>query len=266
MAARAMRDLKAQVEIGPRESGTPAARRSAELIADRLTAAGASAVSIQHPYENVVGTLAGSEEGTVVVAAHYDTKDLTGFVGANDGASGVAVVLELARSLPRPLPGPSVQFVLFDAEEARGDRDFLADGTRGSKQYVDDAEAGGEQGTPPLQQIHAMVLFDMVGDCDLKIPRETSSDPRLYGVFADEASTLTGSPAPFEGSFGGVADDHTRFVAAGIPSLDVIDFDFGPGPPPGAYWHTREDTLDKVCAESLNAVGEAALRAIPRIR
>ena len=265
-ADRAFADLEAQVKIGPRESGTAAAHRTAALIADRLRQAGATEITIQQPWENVLGTLAGEGEGTVIVGAHYDTKDaIPGFVGANDGASGVAVMLELARSLPRPLPGPSVQFVAFDAEEARGDRDFLDDGARGSKQFVEYAKAGGEQGAPPLDEIHAMVLFDMVGDCDLQIPRETSSSRQLYGAFADAATELNGGPAPFEGSFGGVVDDHTAFIAAGVPSVDLIDFEYGPGGPPGDWWHTNEDSLDKVCPESLNAVGEPALRAIPTI-
>ncbi len=266
-AGRAFADLKAQVRIGPRASGTPGAHRTAEFIADRLAEAGATEITIQHPWENVLGTLPGQEEGVLIVGAHYDTKDkIPGFDGANDNASGVAVMLEVARSLPRPLPGPSIQFVGFDAEEARGDRDFVSDGARGSKQFVEYAKAGGEQGAPPLEEIRAMILFDLVGDCDLTIPRETSSDAELYGAFADAARELTGGPAPFEGTFGGVVDDHTAFVGAGVPSVDIIDFQFGPGPPPGEYWHTTEDSLDKVCPESLNAVGEAALRAIPRVR
>lgn len=266
-AQRAYADVRAQVQIGPRPSGSAAARRTAELIADRLADAGATQIAIQRPWENVLGTLPGREDGTLIVGAHYDTKDaIPGFVGANDGASGVGVMLEVARSLPRPLPGPSIQFVGFDAEEARGNRDFIDDGARGSKQYVEYAQAGGEQGSVPLEEIDAMVLFDMVGDCDLQVPRETSSDEELYDAFADAATELTGGPAPFEGTFGGVLDDHTAFVAAGVPAVDLIDFRFGPGEPPGEYWHTPEDTLDKVCVESLNAVGEAALRAIPRIR
>ena len=132
-----------------------------------------------------------ADPGTVVVGAHYDTKDaIPGFVGANDGASGVAVLLELARALPRRLAGPSVQLVAFDAEEARGDRDFERDGTRGSRQFVDYARAGGEQGSPPLAEIRAMVLFDMVGDCDLQIPHEQNSDQDLYALFAVAAAEL----------------------------------------------------------------------------
>ena len=88
----------------------------------------------------MVGVIPGRGSGYVLIGAHHDTKPgIPGFVGANDGASGVAVVLELARALPDPMPGPSIAIALFDGEEARGDRDFSADGKRGSTQYVDDA-------------------------------------------------------------------------------------------------------------------------------
>jgi Zn-dependent M28 family amino/carboxypeptidase len=264
---RALGDLTAQVHLGPRPAGSPAAHRTAELIARRMREAGLEGVEIQSPWENVVGTIPGSEAGTVVVGAHYDTKSgIPGFVGANDGASGVAVLLELARALPNPLPGPAVQLVAFDAEEARGDRDFDADGTRGSRQYVADARRGGSQGAVPLREIRAMVLFDMVGDCDLRIPLEQNSDPSLYRVFGEAATEATGEPEPFVGRSFPVGDDHVPFLRAGVPAVDLIDFDYGPGPSPGAYWHTTEDTVDKVCPESLDAVGETALVAIPRIR
>jgi Zn-dependent M28 family amino/carboxypeptidase len=267
-AERAFGDLGDQVAIGSRPAGSPGARRAAALIADHLREAGAEGVTVQRPWRNVVGTIPGAGPGTVVVGAHYDTKDDVGagFEGANDGASGVAVVLELARSLPRPLPGPSVALVLFDAEEARGERPYELDGARGSHQYVAYARAGGRQGAAPLDRIRAMVLFDMVGDCELRIPLEANSDPGLYALFADAAVERTGGRAPFEGRAGAIADDHVPFLDAGVPAVDLIDFEYGPGPAPGAYWHSPEDTEDKVCAESLAAVGEAALAAIPRIR
>ena len=266
-ADRAFADLEAQVDIGPRPSGSPGARDTAELISSQLEEAGVADVVIQEPYANVLGRIDGSEPGTVVVGAHYDTKSgISGFLGANDGASGVAVVLELARALPRSLPGPSVSFALFDAEEVRGDQPFEVDGTRGSRQYVEYAGDGGHQGSPALDQIRAMVLFDLVGDCDLEIPLEAQSDPALYQLFADAAKANMGDAAPFEGATTPIADDHVPFLQAGVPALDLIDFEYGPGPAPGAYWHTSEDTLDKVCPESLDAVGEAALTAIPQIR
>jgi Zn-dependent M28 family amino/carboxypeptidase len=251
-AERAFADLEAQVEIGPRPSGSPANRRTAEWLAARLRDTGVDDVHIQHPWRNVVGVIPGDEPDAIVLGAHFDTKDIPGFVGANDGASGVAVVLELARQLQAPLHGPSVYLALFDAEEARGDRPFEVDGTRGSRQYVRLARAGGAQGVPALGEIKEMILLDMVGDCDLAIPREASSDPELYARIAAGGGPFGGASAP-------VLDDHVPFLDAGIPAVDLIDFDYGPGPSPGAYWHTTKDTLDKVCADSLAAVGEAVL-------
>ncbi len=198
-----------------------------------------------------------------MVGAHHDTKSgIPGFVGANDGASGVAVVLELARSLPSKLDGPSIQIALFDAEEARGNRPFEEDGTRGSEQYVRYARDGGRQGSPPLRSIRSMFLFDLVGDCDLQIPLEANSDPDLYALMASASEAADGDASPFEGNAGPIDDDHIPFVEAGIPAVDLIDFSYGPGGSPGAYWHTADDTVDKVCAESLDAVGEAAVRAL----
>jgi glutaminyl-peptide cyclotransferase len=251
-ADRAFADLEAQVALGPRPSGSAANGRTAELLAARLRDAGVEDVHIQRPWRNVVGTIPGDESDAIVLGAHFDTKDIPGFVGANDGASGVAVVLELARALGGPVDGPSVQIALFDAEEARGDRPFEVDGTRGSRQFVRIARAGGGQGVPALGEIKEMILLDTIGDCDLAIPREASSDPALYGRIAAGGE-------PFGGATGPVLDDHVPFLNAGIPAVDLIDFDYGPGPSPGAYWHTTKDRLDKVCAESLGAVGEAVL-------
>lgn len=262
--ARAFADVETMVDFGPRPSGSPANARQARFLAGELERAGVEDVTIGAPYANVTGVIPGREDGYVVIGAHHDTKGgVPGFVGANDGASGTAVVLELARTLPNPIPGPGIAIALFDAEEARGNRPFEEDGTRGSRDYVATAEAGGEPraGIPALDEIRAMVLFDMVGDCDLQIPRELASDPGLYGAFADAAGG-----APFEGTAGTILDDHVPFLEAGIPAVDFIDFTFGGSQPPGPYWHTSEDALDKVCPASLEAVGEAALEVLPEIR
>jgi glutaminyl-peptide cyclotransferase len=265
-AQHALRDLRAQVRIGPRPAGSAGSRQEVRLIARRLREARVSRVRVQHPHRNVVGRIPGELPGTVVVGAHHDTKDIRGFVGANDGASGVAVLLELARGLPQRLHGPSIDLVFFDAEEARGDRPFDLDGARGSSQYVRYARRGGLQGSAALGEIRAMVLFDLVGDCNLEIPREENSDPGLYRVFSDAAQEESASPSPFVGTAAPVVDDHIPFAHAGIRALNLIDFEFGPGPRPGAFWHTRRDNLGHVCAPSLEAVGEPALAALPRIR
>jgi peptidase M28-like protein len=265
-AQRAFRDLRAQVAIGPRPAGSPAGRRTLRLILDRLHAAGIGEVHVQHPYRNVVARLPGRDPGTVVASAHYDTKDIPGFVGANDGASGVAVLLELARTLPSRLEGPSIDLVFFDAEEAPRGAPFASGGDRGSEQFVRYAREGGRQGSPELADLRAMVLFDMVGDCDLEVPREANSDAGLYGAFADAANAISGSQAPFEGEAPGVLDDHTPFIQAGVPAVDLIDFDYGPGPAPGDWWHTRADSLAHVCPSSLGAVGAPALEALPGLR
>ncbi|MDX6588469.1 MAG: hypothetical protein QOI31_2942 [Solirubrobacterales bacterium] len=264
-AERAFEDLEAQVEIGPRPSGSRENEQLVDFLVAELEAAGAEDIQVQRPYANVVATIPGKQEGTIVVGAHHDTKDIPGFVGANDGASGVAVVLEIARVLAAeaPLEGPSISIALFDAEEARGDRPFEEDGTRGSRQYVAYAEED-EQGSPALSQVESMILFDMVGDCDLQVPREANSDEAIYAVFAAAASESngSGSAAPFEGESTPISDDHTPFIEAGIAAIDVIDFTFGGAASPGPYWHTTEDTLAKVCPESLEAVGEPAVRVL----
>lgn len=250
---RAFADLVAQVEIGPRTAGSPGSRQEVQLIVSRLRAAGLHRIGVQRPHRNVVARVGGTSPGAIVVGAHHDTKDaIPGFVGANDGASGVALLLELARVLPRPFPGPSIVLTFFDAEEARGSRPFELDGTRGSRQFVGLAR-GGRQGSPRLRAIRAMYLVDLVGDCDLQIPREENSDPRLYGLLRGRA---------FGGETSPVGDDHIPFLALGVPAVDLIDFTYGPGGSPGAYWHTPEDTLDKVCPSSLAAVGRPLIRAL----
>jgi glutaminyl-peptide cyclotransferase len=263
-ADRALRDLRAQVRIGPRPAGSAASRQAVRWIARRLREAGVPEVWVQRPHRNVVGRIPGEAPATVVVGAHHDTKDIPGFVGANDGASGVAVLLELARALPRRLRGPSIELVFFDAEEARGDMPFALDGARGSSQFVRYARRGLRGAA--LAEIRAMVLFDLVGDCELEIPREENSDAELYRLFSDAALKVGGDASPFVGTTDGIVDDHIPFLEAGIPAVGLIDFQFGPGPVPGAFWHTLEDNLDRVCARSLDAVGEAALIAIPQIR
>ncbi len=249
---RAFEDLAAQVKFGPRPAGSPAAHKTAEFIAGRMREAGLDGITIQSPWENVVGTIPGDLRGPSSSPPLRHQGHSRRLPRRQRRCLGVAVLLELARSLPAQLPGPSVQLVAFDAEESRDDRDFDVDGTRGSRQYVDYARAGGQQGAAPLTEIKAMVLFDMVGDCELQLPYEQNSDKDLYALFAVTRAELnSGDADPFKFNTFPVGDDHVPFKQAGIPAVDFIDFVYGPGAPPGLYWHTNKDTLDKVCPSSL---------------
>ncbi len=264
---RAFNDLRRQVALGPRPAGSTAAKQTARLIVSRLDKAGARSIGMQRRHRNVHATLRGADsDRTIIVGAHYDTKSgVPRFQGANDGASGVAVLLELARSLPRPLPGASIELVFFDAEEPRGSKSFQRDGARGSRHYVRKLKRGSNK-TPPLSSVEAMILFDMVGDCDLQIPREGHSDPALYAAFADAEADVGVPDRPvFGGETAPILDDHTPFIRAGIPAVDLIDFQYGPGPRPGAYWHTPKDSLAHVCSESIDRLGEVSLLGLTRL-
>jgi Zn-dependent M28 family amino/carboxypeptidase len=200
---------------------------------------------VPHGLRNVVGTLPGREPGYIVVGAHYDTKDIPGFVGANDGASGTAVVVQLARTLKRPRH--TIEFILFDGEETpRGvpDRLFAKRGLRGSKVAA-----------PRYRDARAMVLLDFVGDKQLSTPREGSSDPRLWSRLRAAARAVgVGRHFP-DATRGTILDDHIPFLQEGVPSIDLIDFDF-------PCWHKSCDDLSAVSERSLDVTGEAVTRLL----
>lgn len=261
-ASRAWAELRAQVAYGPRPAGSPALARLAERLRAELPNGHFEAIGGQPGLRNVVGELPGRAPA-IVIGAHYDTSDVPGsgpngsnaYLGANDGAAGAAVVVELAREqarLPRAHGARAVRFVLFDGEEApagtRGS-DFYAVGDRGSKAYV--AAHRGEVGE--------MILLDFVGNVGLRVPREANSDPRLWARLR-AASARVGVGAVFPPlAAGGIIDDHTPFVLAGLPAIDVIDFDYP--------CHERAcDTPSNLSPLSLDAVGEALDELLPRER
>jgi glutaminyl-peptide cyclotransferase len=239
----AWRLLKQQVELGPRPAGSAASRRLAERLRGLLPEGRFQAVPAG--LRNVVGTVRGREPGYIVVGAHYDTKDIDGFVGANDGAAGTAVVTELARTVKRPRH--TIHFVLFDGEESpRGtdDAQFAKEGLRGSKVAA-----------RRFRRARAMVLLDFVGDRRLRIPREDLSDLRLWARLR-EAAGQVGTRRTFpDESRAPVQDDHVPFLQAGVPAIDLIDFDF-------SCWHRTCDDLSAVSKRSLDVTGETVLQLI----
>jgi glutaminyl-peptide cyclotransferase len=245
---RAFAELRREVELGPRPAGSPVLRKLAGRLKHALPRGHCEAVPGHPGLRNIVGRLPGKKPA-VVVAAHYDTKDLPGFVGANDGAGGTAAVLELARALrhtKRPKGAPELRFVLFDGEEATGDdRDFLATGVRGSKAYA----------RRHADELRALVLLDFVADKDLSIPREAGSDAKLWARLRKAAKRVgVGGTFP-GGTEGEVTDDHTPFTRRGVPAIDLIDFDF-------PCWHKACDDLSAVSAKSLDRSGEAVLELL----
>jgi glutaminyl-peptide cyclotransferase len=243
---RAFAELRRQVEMGPRPAGSAASRRLAARLRRALPRGRYERVP--GGLRNVVGQLPGSKPA-VVVAAHYDTKKLPGFVGANDGAGGTAAVLELARVLSRtkrPEGAPELRFVFFDGEEATNDKvDFLLSGVRGSKAY-----ARRHRG-----ELRALVLLDFIANRNLRLLREEGSDPALWARLRSAARRVGAQAAFPSHTQGEIHDDHTPFARDGVPAIDLIDFDF-------PCWHKRCDDMTAVSARSLDISGEAVLELL----
>jgi glutaminyl-peptide cyclotransferase len=205
---------------------------------------------------NFIVRFPGKKDGTIVLATHYETnywlKNIN-FVGANDGGSTTGLLLAIADQLRgKTLDGYSVWLVFFDGEEAIQSWS-ASDSTYGSRHL---AARWGRDGT--LGKIKAFILADMIGDKDLDIQRETKSTDWLVAVVR-QAAKKYGDERYFFQREEAVEDDHLPFVARGVPSIDVIDLDYGPN---NAYHHTAQDTMDKVSAQSLTIDGDVFLETI----
>jgi hypothetical protein len=252
-AARAMREARYQVALGPRPAGSDASRRLGEHLRVRLPRGRFEAIPGHPGLRNVVGRLPGRLPA-ILVGAHYDTETvIPGHVGANDGAAGTAVVVELARALARldrPRGAREIRFVLFDGEEEPHEtHDFYADALRGSKAYA----------AAHAARLEAMILLDYVGNAGIRLPREAYSNEQLWArlrAAARAVGTLRVFPARTNGA---ILDDHLPFRAAGVPAIDLIDFSY-------AWRDTAQDTLDKLSVRSLDAVGETVTELLLRLR
>jgi len=243
--------VQRQCDLGARVTGSEANRQAGDMILAELAAQGWTTAEQTFTYQGtpVRNLLAWRGEGTsaLLVGAHYDSRRAADMedpsvpvMGANDGASGVAVLLELARVLDWRAPDARLYLAFFDAE----DNGRLAgwDWIVGSR-YM--AEHWGEAGEPPLT---AMILVDMVGDADQQLYYEGQSDAALREQLWNLAGTLGYGERFIPTPRYTLLDDHLPFLERGIPAVDLIDFDY-------PYWHTTQDTPDKVSAESLEAVG-----------
>ncbi|MGH9823422.1 MAG: M28 family metallopeptidase, partial [Blastocatellia bacterium] len=245
-ANRAFNALKKIVEFGPRPAGSDALKKSRAYIESELKSYGLQVVEdtldgdTPHgkiPMVNVIAELPGEKTDIVLITGHYDTLPMPGFVGANDGGSSAAAVLETARVLSKTKPEYTLWFVFFDGEEAIVDwsADNGTDNTYGSRHLVQKLKADGD-----FSKVRAMILYDMIGDKKLDLVEDDNSTPWLVDLVWNTASKLNYGRY-FLGNQTEMLDDHIPWRDAGIPVVDLIDFDYGPD---NSYWHTREDTLD----------------------
>ena len=258
------RDAEACVKIGPRFSGSPGAEKTAEWICAQIAESGRKAeldvFTDRTPlgnvaFRNVILDVPGKSDRFLVIGAHYDTKYFppdVAFQGANDGASGVAALLAMIRSLKGKTPELGIRFIFFDGEEARFSYG-PSDGLHGSRHAAEKMRQAGE-----LSRCRAMILLDMVGDRSLRLslPADT---PLFLSDAAREAASRLDMKDLVGVSASVMVDDHVPFQTEGIPSVDLIDFHYGPG---NGYWHTSEDTLDKISAESIRTAGNLVLEMI----
>jgi Zn-dependent M28 family amino/carboxypeptidase len=264
-AERAYRDLVRQCEFGPRVPGTQSHVECALWLAQSLYEC-AGQVSIQafvitadeRPLHltNLIATFNPSGAGHVLLCAHWDTRPQADrdpdqanraepVPGANDGASGAAVLLEIARALKANPPKQRVTIVLFDGEDYGPTTDRMFLGSR----FFADSFAG--------PAVSWAVLLDMVGDRELRIPIERVSQQSAPNIVDRvwNAAERVGATAFVREAGQSVMDDHVFLLRKGIPCIDVIDFDY-------RYWHTTADTPDKCSAQSLEQVGRTILSAL----
>src|SRR5271157_6478824 len=276
-AKRAFQYTREVTAFGERYMGNEKHKKLERYVIDHLKgdeveddAFTADTVEGKFPVRNIIVKFPGTKDGIIVILGHYDTNyplRNTGYVGANDGGSSTAILLEYANQLrddpnkPKPglsgAPGKkrggySVWLVWTDGEEAVrkwSDTDSLY-GTRHL------AEKWEKDGT--LKKIKALMVMDMIGDADLNIDRDTNSAPWLLDLIY-AAAERGGYQSHFYARQGPFEDDHIPFVKRGVPSADVIDLDYGYN---NVFHHTPQDTMDKLSPKSLEIVGDTILETI----
>ena len=208
------------------------------------------------PVRNIIAKFPGAREGIIVIAGHYDTNyplRNTGYVGANDGGSSTAILLELANQLRgKKREGYSVWLLWTDGEEAV--KNWTAtDSLYGVRHLADKWQKDGT-----LKNIKAFLVADMIGDADLNVDRDANSTPWLEDMVYQAAAQL-GYQSHFFARTIPIEDDHLPFVERGVPSADLIDLDYGYG---NVFHHTPEDTMDKLSPKSIEIVGKVILATV----
>ncbi len=266
-AERAMQYVKDIVKFGPRPLGSASHKQVEDFITAHLKGDDvendiftADTPEGKFPVHNIVAKYPGTKDGIIVIASHYDTNyplRQTSYVGANDGGSSSGLLLEFANQLRgKPREGYSIWLVWDDAEEGiKPDTEvaFTSDSLYGITHLAEKWQADGT-----LKKIKAFLLADMVGDADLNIDRDLNSTRWLENVVY-EAATRLGYQSHFFARKNQVSDDHLPFMKRGVACADLIDFSYGYN---DVFWHTPQDTVDKLSPKSLEIVGSVILETI----
>lgn len=263
-SARAMQYVKEIVAFGPRPLGSANhkkvedyihAQLKGDLVEDDDFMVGTSEGKL--PVHNIIAKYSGTRDGIIVIASHYDTNwplRSTAYVGANDGASSSALLLEIANQLRgKTLDGYSVWLLWDDAEEAIQLPWTDTNSVYGVRHLVDKWKGDGT-----LKNIKVFLLEDMIGDADLNIEHEQYSTPWLEDMIYQAAKRL-GYQSHFFRRAIPIEDDHKPLLEQGVPSADLIDFSYGYN---NVFWHTTDDTVDKLSPKSLQIVGEVTLETV----
>lgn len=261
----ALEHTRALVSFGPRPPGSPAMKKAQAYIVKHLKEQGwqvreddftARTPAGPMAMKNIIAFRAGASGKAVALTGHYDTKIFPfRFVGANDGGASAGFLLEMARALKGVPLKNSVYLVFFDGEEAVGEW-TAEDSLYGSRRLAAQWQRDGT-----LSALTALINVDMIGDRDLRIVREQYSSDTLMRLIWSVARQL-GLSQHFSGPALAIEDDHVPFLRLGVRAANLIDFDYGPD---HSWWHTREDTLDKLSPDSFEAVGRVLIEVLKRL-
>jgi Zn-dependent M28 family amino/carboxypeptidase len=259
---RAFADVAKQVDFGPHPSGSQAIAQVQDYILAELSSAGCTAdidpftsqtPAGEIPMKNILVKIPGDRPGIIMLATHYDTKKIDNFVGADDGGSSTAVMLEVARNLCGRHGRYQVWIAFFDGEEAVNLEWKDPDNRYGSRQMAAKLNMSGD-----LKNVRAFILADIVGSRELLLKRDSNSDKSLNDLVWATAYRL-GYSGVFANAPTAIDDDHQSFSTRGVKTVDIIDLEI-------PYWHTPQDTLDKISSKSLAVVGHVILETVKQLQ
>jgi glutaminyl-peptide cyclotransferase len=253
-----------QLTFGPRPAGSPELAKLQDYLESELKSYGcavetdgfsADTPAGRLPMKNILVKIPGEKPGIILLGTHYDTKRLPDFVGADDGGSSTAVMLETARNLCRSTGKYSVWIAFFDAEEAVNKQWQDPDNRYGSRQMAAKLAASGD-----LPKVKAFLLVDLVGGKNIIFARDDDSTKWLVDLVWKTAASL-GYDKIFVKDRQGASDDHLSFTTRNVPSVDIIDLNHT-----AVYWHTPQDTIDKISPKSLAIVGHVVLESVKQLQ